>query len=81
MGYTQERLGKAVIFTDEVGKDHFAVITADWSTDHSPLGGVNLVFVSSDDGLTDPYGRQIVRKTSVTHQSNQSAPGYFWRDL
>lgn len=78
MGYSQERVGQAVTFIDEVGKPHNAVVTADWSISEEP-GAINLVFVSDDEALTDPYGRQIVRKTSVTHQSKQSAPGYYWK--
>lgn len=77
MGYTNERVGKAVIFTDEVQKEHAAVVTADWANSDEP-GAINLVYVSDDENLTDPYGRQIIRKTSVTHKSKQSAPGYFW---
>lgn len=39
---------------------------------------INVVFVSDDESQRDPYGRQIVRNTSVVHQSNQSAHGMYW---
>lgn len=80
MGYTQKRVGNMALFTDELGKSHHAVITADWSTETHDPGAVNLVYVSDDENLTDPYGRQIVRKTSVVHKSNQSAHGMFYED-
>lgn len=33
---------------------------------------VNLLFVSGDVEKTDPYGRQIERKTSISHGSQQT---------
>lgn len=69
-----------VLFTDAVGKTHHAIVTADWGSDSWPDGAVNLVYVSDDENLTDPYGRQIVRQTSVVHKNNQSAHGMFYED-
>jgi hypothetical protein len=80
MGYTNKRLGNMVLFTDEFGKPHHAIVTADWASEAYPNGAVNLVYVSDDENLTDPYGRQIVRKTSVVHKENQSAHGMFYID-
>jgi hypothetical protein len=80
MGYTNKRLGKMVLFTDAVGKSHHAIVTADWASESYPNGSVNLVFVSDDETLTDPYGRQIVRQTSVVHREHQSAHGMFYED-
>ena len=73
------RVGQPVIFVDAVGKTHNAIVTADWSYGGTPAS-VNLVFVSDDEALTDPYGRQIVRKTSVVHQGQQAAPGMYWKE-
>jgi hypothetical protein len=39
---------------------------------------INLVYVSTDEQKTDNYGRQIERRSSVVHKSNQGAPGYYW---
>ena len=40
---------------------------------------LNVVYVSEDESQNDPYGRQIARSTSVSHQSVQTAPGYYWK--
>lgn len=78
--HTSPKIGTAVLYVDEVQKVHNALVTADWSYGSNTPGSINLVFVSGDEDLDDPYGRQIVRKTSVTHQSMQSAPGFYWKE-
>ena len=47
--------------------------------DQSFLPGVNVVLVSQDAKKDDPYGRQIERETSIPHQMNQVAHGFYWR--
>lgn len=75
--------GDPVVYVDEVGVEHHALVTAVWTgmglpkPDHQP--GCNLVFVSSDPAKGDTYGRQIERRTSVSHQEAQMAPGNYWK--
>jgi hypothetical protein len=46
------------------------------------IPSINAVYVSTDESKTDPYGRQLeTRPTSVPHQSNQTAHGYYWVNL
>ena len=47
--------------------------------DQSFMPGVNVVLVSQDPKKDDPYGRQIERETSIPHQMNQVAHGFYWR--
>lgn len=65
---------ETVIFHDPVGREHPALVTAVWSPTC-----INVVYVSSDDAKTDPYGRQIERATSLSHKSVNSAHGMYWR--
>jgi hypothetical protein len=71
--------GTAVKYTDQFGVQHSALCTNSWGNDlEAYRSSINLVYVNPDEGMTDPYGRQLLRETSVTHQSVQSAPGRFW---
>lgn len=122
MEETKERvtvyIGDPVMYTDQYGKPHCALVTAvhgfnsvedrnenhkkqweqakeagqSWATDewlernlnpNLPLmiPSINLVYVEGDVDKTDSYGRQIVRQTSVTHRTNQSAHGRFWESV
>lgn len=76
------KVGECVVYVDDVGRENLALITSGFtpSTDGAK-GAVNLVLVSQDGTKTDTYGRQIERQTSVVHQSSQSAPGNYWKDL
>jgi len=63
-----------VIFVDAVAKQHNALVTAVWSPTC-----VNVVLVNDDDKMTDSYGRQISRNTSVLHKSSVGATfGKYW---
>ena len=73
-------IGNVVALTDEVGQDHLALVTAVWG-DGSDASSLNVVFVSKDESATDPYGRQVDRRTSILHHSRQPAPGMFWTEL
>lgn len=42
---------------------------------------INLVYCSKDKAMTDPYGRQILRATSVVHESVQPAAGMKYRTI
>jgi hypothetical protein len=78
--------GDRIVYVDEVGEPHNAIVTCWWKdVDHYRGGGkdgepgCNLVFVSDDDSKRDPYGRQIERRTSVVHREFQPAPGNYWQ--
>jgi len=68
-----KQIGDVIVFTDEVGVRHNALVTNVWSETC-----LNLVYMDSDVDKTDSYGRQIVRKTSVQAKMPTSAPGFFW---
>lgn len=79
--------GKHVIFTDELGKQHDAIVTADWGrevaveSDITPghYKAINVAYVDMNDGSCDSYGQQIIRKTSVPHRSVMgTCHGMFW---
>lgn len=78
-------IGQSVEFVDSVGKSHIALVTTVFTSGHpgddGPNPSVNLVYVSDDESQTDQYGRQIARRTSVVHESNQYAHGMFWREI
>lgn len=74
------RVGDHVVYVDPVGQARPALVTAI----HGPSGAktsINVVIVSSDHTMTDSYGRQLARVTSVSHQTMQSAHGYYWRAI
>lgn len=88
----QPHVGDMVIFTDAVGDDRNALVTAVFGeasiceSEHYPAGKMllmpclNAVWVSKNEGKQDPYGRQIERdQTSIVHASSQSAYGNYWR--
>jgi len=68
------KVGDSVIFVDPVARDRTALVTAVWSPTC-----INVVFVSLDESMTDTYGRQIARSTSVSHLNKNSAHGNYWR--
>lgn len=74
------QVGASVVFHDERGLAHHALVTAVHGlhmNDSAPC--VNLVYVSRDGARTDGYGRQIERRTSVVHGSQQAAGGFYFR--
>lgn len=76
-------IGSHVIYVDEFGKRHHALVTQKWGPPHDASKGVpapslNLVHVDGDTAKSDQYGRQISRPTSVVHKSNQNAHGRYW---
>jgi len=80
------QVGDAIVYHDENGGFHNALVTAYWGNplteDGSPspyIGCLNLVFVSADTARRDQYGRQIERLTSISHGSTQTTHGFYWR--
>jgi hypothetical protein len=75
-----------IVFVDAHGVEHSALVTIWWTGNREVAAyrsengepGCNLVYVSSDDTKTDPYGRQIERFTSVVHKTKQAAHGNYW---
>lgn len=79
----QPGTGEVVVYVDQHAKRHAALITAVHGVATEFNGEINypslnLVFVTDEEGKTDPYGQQIERTTSVVHRSSQSAHGFYW---
>lgn len=73
MFYDEHRQQRPALITTWHGlKDGESI--EDFRTKYGPetMPCVNLVFVVGDESKTDPYGRQIERKTSVMHGDRQS---------
>jgi hypothetical protein len=75
------QVGDAIVYHDENGGAHNALVTAYWGDPARDdyMGCLNLVFVSTDDSRHDQYGRQIERFTSISHKSTQHTHGFYWR--
>lgn len=78
---THPRVGDMVVYHDERGFPHNALLKAVWDggdeTNNFPC--VNLVYVSQDDRRQDDAGRQTEVKTSIVHKSMQAVHGFYWR--
>ncbi len=70
-------VGDPVVYHDNRGVPHHALVTAVWS--QLPIGTINVVYVESDTNATDQYGRQIDRSTSLCHRDYVEAHGNYWR--
>lgn len=88
------KVGDAVIYVDQYGLEHFALLTAVWGEIRNQTlvengverevtiyPSVNLVLVTPNEESKDQYGRQIVRETSVVHTTNQYAHGRYWKAI
>ena len=79
-------VGQHVKFIDEYRKPHDALILIWWKgpgwpepyTGENGEPGCNLVLVDPDPQKEDSYGRQIDRKTSLVHLSNNPGKGFCW---
>lgn len=67
-------VGEVVIWHESDGKQCNALVTAVWTQTC-----INVVIVSADESKTDPYGRQIDRRTSCAHKSVNVVHGFYWR--
>lgn len=67
------KVGDAVIYHDEHGHPHAALVTIDWG------GSINLVYVSPNAERKDQYGRQIERASSVVDRGPNGVHGRYWR--
>jgi len=71
-------VGKFITYVDSVGRERDALVTAVWGNpEHNPA--INVVVINNDENQRDDYGRKLERFTSVVHQSNQSAHGFYWK--
>jgi hypothetical protein len=70
------RIGEVVVWHDEHGLPHDALITNVHGEGDTP--SINVVVVNDDKAQTDTYGRKIQRETSVVHKVNQYANGRWW---
>jgi hypothetical protein len=78
--------GDAVTFVDEYGFERAAIVTANWGTkQYDPVDpkaqapAINLAFVNPNPAMTDQYGRQMCRASSVTHRKHRGeCPGRYW---
>ena len=58
----EKHRGTACVFVDPVGKAHDALITEVWGPQ-----GVNVVYVTDEDGQIDNYGRvNVAQRAKVT---------------
>jgi hypothetical protein len=71
------KVGQSVTYVDPTRAERAALVTAVHSTHEYP--SINVVFVNDDENQRDNYGQKIERSTSVPHQTDQKAPGNFWR--
>ena len=72
------KIGDHVLWHDEFGRPHNALVTAVWG----PAGNkpsINVVVLNPDENQTDTYGRKIQRETSVVYADQQYAHGRYWR--
>ena len=79
-------VGCHVIYVDEYGKKHDALVT-NWFYGQQTVEqyvsekgepGCNVLFLSSDEKKDDSYGRQSQHETSQVHKSFQPAHGSYW---
>ena len=70
------KVGDAVTFYDQLNVPRVALVTCVHSETY-----INVVSVSSDVMNTDPYGRQIVRDSSVPVKSEQTKAGRCFEPL
>ena len=79
-GQVETKIGDVVVYVDEKGQDHQALILAAWPGEYGSMyPGLNLVMADPDENKHDQYGRQIWRESSVPHKDDQKAPGKYWR--
>lgn len=50
------------------------VMVAAWA-----VPSINVVYISDDESKRDPYGQQMERASSVSHESGTTAHGRFYR--
>jgi hypothetical protein len=69
----RQEVGAHVVYVDERGESHNALVTVWWGP-HC----CNLLYVSGDPQRSDGYGRQIERRSSTVDNTLQPAHGNYW---
>lgn len=72
-------VGDAVVFCDDRGVDHSALVTAVHGPGDADWVCINLLWVSGDGDRLDSYGRQVERASSIQRASVRCAHGNYWR--
>lgn len=75
------KVGDWVIYVDEKGQEHNALVTCVFSHTLPPKDedtSINVVIVNPDPNQEDSYGRKMLRETSVVHKERQPAHGQYW---
>lgn len=67
------QIGDVVHYVDEHRREFNAIVTTVWNPDY-----INVVYVTDDETRTDPYGRQILRATSVGRKSDSNTAGRYF---
>lgn len=79
LGLENLKVGNAVVFVDPYGNPRDAIVTAiHGSTKDGSTPCINVVVTTSDPSMTDQYGRQITRMTSVVYRTSQPAHGNYY---
>lgn len=92
--HVKVEIGQAVIFSDEHGVEHDALVTQNWGNpgfdadrpfqhDSDPAKtnwppAINIVYIAKDE-RKDQYGKQTVHESSVAFKATTTAPGRYWR--
>ena len=81
----QVTVGEQVIYFDEFGREHNALVTAVWGERSETFKdgelidtiepSLNVLFVSPDERRSDTYGRQVERRSSCMSVKYQAAYG------
>jgi hypothetical protein len=69
--------GCTVVYVDEHGHEHEALVTAVHGT--FGVNPINVVYVSADRSKHDQYGRQVERASSVQAAGPTAAHGRFYK--
>jgi hypothetical protein len=77
---TMTFVGDAVVYVDEHGAAHDALVTAYHGKEGEQAEcAVNLVYIGFDPDKRDPYGRQLERASSVSYRrEGVTAHGRYW---
>ena len=81
----QVQVGEQVVYFDEFGREHNALVTAVWGERTETFKddelidtsepSLNVIFISPDERRSDTYGRQVERRSSCMSVKYQAAYG------
>lgn len=70
------QVGDVVIYRDETGVDHSALVTVVHG--NTAQSCINVAYLSADESKRDSYGRQVERASSVQRKSDYTAHGRYF---